>query len=365
MMRPPRLLLITNDPQEGLALGPVEGFELLAAKGQLGQVKTVSHAAGGSADRTRRTIIDALKTHRPDIVLVWTGIAYPATLGEQDELAGLLTSKTVLFWEGDPWGGRKRPSDATRWWLERADLAFSVAGEPQISMLTAMGARAVQFIPHTYSHIQFARAVDTPPGPPEECPYDIAMVAGNYSRIPGVTGMPGSFDRFRLAASMKLSLRARFRVYGRGWPKWISGGTVPYADQIESIRDCRLSVNWDHFPHHEYYASDRLAISLLSGRPHVTTGHPGMEWAPDESLGIFHEPTVRAVRARACGLLSMDAQEVHQLGLDAWRWVRNRMSNKEGARFMMSMATDTVPPLTTEPWTRLPAVKHQDSLPAR
>ncbi|MDP4013826.1 MAG: hypothetical protein U0990_02635 [Candidatus Nanopelagicales bacterium] len=349
-----RLLLLTNDREEGLALGPVEGFEALADSGQLGSVSAISHAAGNSRAATHARVIAALKDQCPDVILVWTGTMYPATAQQEEELAPLLSSRRVLFWEGDAWGGRKVHTQASKWWLRRTDLAFSVAGEPQLSMLASMGARQVQLIPHTYSHIQFAAAEDAPPPPPDLCRLDAVLMGGNYARIPGITGLPGSAARYRLAAWMRLALGDRFRAYGVGWPRWLSNGSIPYSRQIDCLRSARLSVNWDHYPSHEGYASDRLAISLLSGRPQVTTLHPKMDWAPDESLGLFQEPSVRAVRRRALGLLADDPEALHMKALDGWKWVRNRMSNKQGAQFMMSMAVDTVPALPFEPWTRLP-----------
>lgn len=350
----PRLLLITNDYREGLALGPVEGFKKLADDGQLAEVSSISYAAAVSPREAHGKIARAIRSFKPDVILAWTGINFPTTERERDEMESLVSSRTVLFWEGDPWGGRKVHGVAARWWLGHADLVFSVAGEPQLSLLLSYGARAVQFMPHTFSHIQFARAVMTPPDPPVALPYDVSMIAGNYTKIPGVRGLPGSFDRLRLAMSMRATLGARFRLHGKGWPWLVSDGYVPYDEQVDAIRGSRVSVNWDHFPRHESYASDRLAISLLSGRPHVTGLHPKMDWAPGQSLGLFQEKTAGLVRRRALELLHADPLVLHSQGLEAWNWVRHRMSNIEGARFMVSRVVDSVPPLTMEPWTRLP-----------
>ena len=86
---------------------------------------------------------------------------------------------------------------------------------------------------------------------------------------------------------MRRRFGAGFQLYGGGWPRGWTRGPIPYRSQAEVVRSARVMVNWDHYPCTADYASDRLPIALLAGRPHVTTAHPGMAWAPGEEVGLF------------------------------------------------------------------------------
>ena len=63
------------------------------------------------------------------------------------------------------------------------------------------------------------------------------------------------------------------------------------------------------------YNSDRLAISLMAGRPHVTMRCPGGEWLPGEDAGPFQEASPRLVHDRVRNLLDLDPLVTYQMGL--------------------------------------------------
>jgi hypothetical protein len=117
-----------------------------------------------------------------------------------------------------------------------------------------------------------------------------------------------------------------------------------------------VSANWDHFPGHESYTSNRLPISLLAGRAHVTTRHPGLDWVPDEAAGLFLEQTPSAVLNRTRELVAAPIEESLRLGAAGHQWVRERLSNREAARFMIG-AFDRrfLEGLPYEPWHRFVA----------
>ncbi len=349
-----RVLLITNELDRSARNGPIDAFELMATQGEVASVHVVSHAAGWVAPghAVHVSVMNSIKESRPDVVVVWTKTRYPSTDRQKAELESALGARFVAYWEGDAWGRSKPTTSTAAWWMRRSNIVFSVAGPPQASSFVDLGAPAVQLIPHLYCHVQFAEAERTEPNHQTRC--DAVMIGGNYGRVPGLTGMPGSFGRWQLAARMRMSLGKRFELHGPGWPRRWSSGPIAYPGQIEAIQKGRLTVNWDHFPMHQSYASDRLAISLLAGRPHVTTAHPNMTWTPNESVGLYQEPSPRLVQARSLELLDRDPHETLRMGVEGWKWTRFRLSNREGARFMLSRAIDGIAPPSMEPWTILP-----------
>jgi hypothetical protein len=126
-----------------------------------------------------------------------------------------------------------------------------------------------------------------------------------------------------------------FRVHGRGWRGTSAVGPVAYAAQADALRAGGLSVNWDHYPRHVAYASDRLPISLVAGRPHVTTRHPEMGWLPGEEAGLLLADSPHDVVELAEHLRGLPDDARVDLGRAAHAWVKDRLSHRQAARFML------------------------------
>ncbi|MGA9148443.1 MAG: hypothetical protein WBZ04_12875 [Candidatus Nanopelagicales bacterium] len=354
MPRPPRLLMLTNEPVRGWSQlkGFMNGYELLVDSAELSGLEIVSYRHGPAPEALQR-VTDALRTSNAEIVMVLSAAVFPESANDFDQLSEALGDRCLVYWEGDPWGGRaKRMTQQTKWWAARADHIFSVAGPPQSDYLLDGRSGTVNFVPHTYCHLLFADCESEPPPPywnAEAC-----MIATNAARIPGLTGMPGSFGRRELAERMRRRFGESFRLRGPGWPAKWNIERIEFANQARFMRDAAIGVNWDHFPKHSAYGSDRLAISLIAGRPHVTTSHPQMDWIPGVEVGVFQEESPRAVVKRARELLELGDERIQQIGLEAHRWAAHRISHREAARHVMATVTDSVKPVDFEPWTNLP-----------
>jgi hypothetical protein len=128
---------------------------------------------------------------------------------------------------------------------------------------------------------------------------------------------------------------------------------VAYDSQIDALSQGLISVNWDHFPRHESYVSDRLPTSLLAGRVHVTTDHLGLDWLPGPEIGLFREPTVAAVVERVEQLAATPPEDLLALGAAGRSWVKHRLSDREAARYMLgAVDTNMLDGLPTDPWRR-------------
>jgi hypothetical protein len=356
-MKPPNLLILTNEKCYGEAKGQVDGFNVLSSLGEVGEVNTVSHSLENSDNFLN--VLTAIKSIKFDILIIWTPGRFPATEIEFEILSKAIGNRPVVYWEGDPWGlkkghglkGKKKPTHQMERWLKISEYVFTVSGYPQTDQFLELGARKVFHTLHTYCHIKFQKEADSPPD--QRYIYDVSMMSRNLSRVPLLTGVPGSARRFYLASRVRKIRNIDFRLFGSQWPSGWSNGLLPYDLVVSEMRKSRLNINWDNFDYYHDYASDRLPMAMISGRVSLSTLHQGMEWAPREDKGVFLYSTVNELVDGMLEILSRNDQETHRLGIAGQVWAHNRISHKEAARYMISIVAGIAPP-PSDPWGSLP-----------
>lgn len=348
----PRVLLITNEARPGDSAGQVDGYRLLHRLGELGQVDVVSwrEGFGDQPEGAAVRVASAIRLSKPDIAVVWSPKSFPASRSQFEMIRAALGRATILHWEGDAWHRGKPIPEPMTWWLSESHVLYSVGGPPQVTDLMAHGAREVRQMLHTYCHLQFRRAEETEPEPVWS--KRVIMIGNNLMTIPGATGLPGSFKRWELGR--RLSRFDGFQLRGSGWGRvGLRATQLPYRDQAKAIRASALSVNWDHFAYIADYASDRLPIGMIAGRAHVTVRHPGMLWAPTEDQGLFQKASPKEIVSVVEELMK-DHDRLSDLGLQAHRWAKCRVSHREAARYIMASVVDSVAPPPADPWGSLP-----------
>ena len=357
-MTRPKLLLITNEYKNGDAAGQVNGYELLVDSGELNSCIKVSHNEGFDQQLAFERVLDSLSNFKFDIVLIWSPSKFPTTFLQFEQLIDRINGRPILYWEGDPWGPDNRKKTITtqmKWWMAHSEIVYSTVSHPHSTLFRNYGAKRVIFCPNTYCHLKFKLEENTIPYRFESgLTADISIIANNSARIPGISGLPGSLRRWELISRLHFERRFTSNIYGSNWPNGWSNGLLPYDKQVKKIREAKINLNWDHFPQYADYSSDRLPIALLAGRPHITTNHPGMKWAPDESLGLFQENAPSQILSRARELLSFAPEHLWELGLQAHKWAKNRVSHREAARYVISSYIDDVAKPPNDPWGNLP-----------
>jgi hypothetical protein len=354
-----RLLMVTNEHSPGTEYGLRDEYTTMAQRGEIESFDAIAPEviAGSSGSPSAAAEMHAIaEAARPNVVLVLSpkGLGHDASwVAEWIVSAG---NPVVLYWEGDPWQRWVKPPNASMHaWLAAADVVFAVARKPEVRLFQRAGARDVRFIPHTYCHVQFAAAEAADPREDADIKFDAVLIGSRLAHFGLISRVPGAAGRASLVRRLERGDR-RLAVYGVGWNGKAAMSLVPYSRQIAAIREGLMSVNWDHFPRHESYASDRLPTSLLAGRAHVTTAHRGLEWLPGPDTGLFLEPTVSAVVRRVDELRSRPTDEVLELGAAAHDWVKNRLSDREAARFMLGAVDESfLTGLPSEPWHRFVA----------
>ena len=140
--------------------GMVRSGELEAFKQVFPKITTAERGQADSLDELFR----AAGWLRPNIVLVAT----PNGFGHEPSWVRRFLKSSgdpaVLHYEADPWGGLgKRVNQSMAAWLSAADVVFSVAREPHLSLFARHGANDIRFIPHTYCPVTFRNAEEMPP----------------------------------------------------------------------------------------------------------------------------------------------------------------------------------------------------------
>lgn len=347
-----RLLDLTNQPNPTPGRANTHG-ELIRS-GALQSALTITwRGRPDTGEVSNETVaLNALKRRNYDVCVVRSPKDFPSSQEGMHRCLDFLGNRTVVFIDYDAWGGRKRMPKQYHWWAQRADIVLSVAGKPQSSAFTKLGARDVRLLLHTYDHIVFSEGEnEPPPSIPQLMPI---LIGNNTSRrhVP-LSGLPGSRQRFKLAKSLSERFQPNQVVSGSGWPERWGARQVNFKDQVSAIRSVAVSVNWDHYPRHGSYASDRLPISMLAGRPHLTTMHPYSNWCPGPAEGFYAERSYSLLLDRLDFLLRQEREYLERVGLNAWTWASRRMSHRESEAYILRQVGLKLPESSFDTWRYL------------
>jgi hypothetical protein len=353
-----RVLLLTNDDAGGDHPGQRDGFARLEEDGSIESFtwaapKILAEAKG--EHHALREILEIVRTKRPNVIVQITSQGVPFTAEWFQAVAAAQSRPILLYWEGDAWSRWTKPirPEMHLWW-KAADVIFTVAVGKQRTFIERLGGRDVRFVPFTYDHIYYREEESNEP--PTRGDYsDVAVIGNWWGNRYFISRLPGARERFRLVRGLQKDPRIPLAVYGKNWTGRGVMGPIPIDEQAAVARRALITANWDHFPDHAAFYSDRLAIQMLAGRPHVTTLHPKSEWLPGPETGLFLEPTVDAAIRRVRELLERPREEVLELGLAAHRWARHRLSDRELGLYVLGAVDERLlRRLPTDPWDRLP-----------
>jgi len=236
----------------------------------------------------------------------------------------------IIYHENDAYGrGKPMPVDAVRM-ADAADHVFT-SGAGAFKSALERWCPNVDYVPPGWDQARYSD-----PDAPFADELDLVMVGNRVtSRVPW-RRMPGALDRETLGARVERSAdRFRAAIYGRGWKGVAARGWLAYDHQVKLLRRARVSVNWDYFPEEPSYFSDRLPISLFSGRPHVTTRHPGYEWLPTEQSGLYLADSPDEVFEIAVALLKADPEQLLVEAARGRAWAERYLSQQHVTTFML------------------------------
>jgi hypothetical protein len=352
-----RVLVLTNEHADGDHPGHRDAFARLEHDGS---IEHFAWAAPNMLARSKgyewalRELLEIIATKRANVVVQFPIQGFPFTDEWFRAVAATPTRPLLLYIEQDAWGRLGKPvrPETRRWWAA-ADVVFTVAVGEQRRLIERYGGRDVRHIPNTYDHVVFAAEEEHAPETQGEF-HEVAVIGNCWGRR-YLSRLPGARQRIQLVRALQRDRTIPLAIYGRNWAGRGVRGAIDRNDQAAVARRALLTANWDHFPTYAAYSSNRLTVQLLAGRAQVTTLHPSMEWLPGPQHGLFLEASVENALLRVRALLEQPREEVLELGLEAHRWARHRLSDRELARYVLGAVdprlTRTLP---DEPWGRLP-----------
>ena len=329
-MTAPKLLHLPNDLSfdEITETGPRMAFRSALAAGELSDVLTVPFLAEScqvGEQRFTRSLLERARQFQPDIIL-WHHVSeFPVDQRLIAELRGCGSCPLLAYHEGDAYGRFVKPiTTSMRILCREADVVFLSALGPMARIVRQAGARDVRYSASFFDPDIYGR----PPDPAlVGCDFDAVLIGNLVRRIPYLRELPGATDRFRLARKLSTTLGPRFAVFGDGWDCRVNAhGSLPRFDQHSVIQRALVSVNWDHYPHYDYYFSDRLPISLAAGIPHVTCYHPGYENIFRGVDGLFWANSVDEAIDTVRFLLSLGKERLLLMGAHAREFVLATLS---------------------------------------
>lgn len=330
-MRPLRLFYLPNEYVEGDQVGPRRAFESMLRSGELSAYAAHSYLVErrrhSRHDEALRSLFDAVDAFRPDVVF-WQHLtdAYPLTPADLARIKQVGGRPMIVYHEADVYGRRVKRMDRTlKTMFGICDVAVLVGLGEMARLAREAGARRILLSPHSFDEERFGKPWDPPPSRR----FDAVMIANLHClrRIPWLH-MPGGADRKRTARLFHAAYGERFAVHGtgQGWkgePYCL--GPLPFEQQEQAIHEAWISVNWGQFDDVPMYASDRLAISLAAGVPHITNHQAGYEWMFPRAKGLYAVNSPAEALDVADMLLSLPRERRIEIGWEAHAYAREHL----------------------------------------
>ena len=323
-----RWFYVPNENTEGDQIGPRMAFEKLLQGGVFSAYTAYSYLVRGKAANCHQDalneFIESAREFAPDVIFIQhPGNGYPMDRLFLQKLKAIPSKPKLVLHEGDPYDKWFKRIDKTlRNTFKEADLVILVGLGKLAELVRDAGAKNIRFIPHSYDSKRFSSEWQ----PTHSRTHDAVMIAncGYVKNIPGLY-LPGGRKRRQTAEALYLALGDRFAVFGGGgaWQgRPYAHGNLPFDRQGEVIRSSWVSVNWHHFDDLSFYSSDRLAISLASGVPHITNYQEGYQHIFEGIPGLFIVKTPREAADAAIFLLSMPILRRNELGQASAEYAR-------------------------------------------
>ncbi|MFC7305782.1 hypothetical protein ACFQVC_16335 [Streptomyces monticola] len=338
-MTAPLVLHISNEDRcYGTDNSFVRGFTELAREGVLRHRCVIPAAERDPA----AALTDG---ERPALVLLQSPQPTPWTDREVTGLLHRLGSPPLVVWEGDAWGGRGKPLRARNVaWMRRAETVFSVAHGPQAELLHRACGRPVRYVPNT---VPLAFAADETA---TARPTGVALL-GTRMTYCGLELVRDDRQRAALVRQLSRLPHSGLHVYGKGWRGPHAHGPVPYFQQQAAMRRALITAGWNRYRAYPGFYSDRLPIAMASGRVHVSSRHPDLEWlpGPDDGLHLLDTPAEAASVVRE--LLAQDPGALLRRAARMRRWALGHLTETHALRHMLAPYLPLTPPRGA-PWDR-------------
>lgn len=320
-----KLLFICHENNEGDQVGPRMALNSIFNRGLLEKVLIFSYLveekkAGGwqaALNKLEKIIIEEL----PELIIFsHTGDRRFPKQFLQIIISYYGIPPVIAYDDGDCYGYLQKPIPGSVIELvKNVDNVFLVGAGNFLDRFRKMGCKNTLYLPNVANDNQFGNHWD----PTQNRKYDVIMIA-NYvgSKIPFRT-IPGVKEQRQLINQLHDAFGDHFALYGAGWKEYaFCKGPVPFTKQEMALREGWISINYGHFPKYDYYFSNRLPISLLSGVVHITNRTPGLDSMFINGKHCFFFDTIPEAIHICKALLNQPKETLIQLGQEGADYVR-------------------------------------------
>lgn len=196
----------------------------------------------------------------------------------------------------------------------QSDICFSTQMLPAVRSLQRAGGRNFVLWPHGCCQERFKNDFDSEQWSPE---FDLVFVgSNNQSRNPFSAFGKAGRKRENFVRQLSRRYGKRFGLFGRNWRGLESWqGTIPYAEQIETVRRGRLIFGGVPYTLADYYMSDRPLIMMGSGIPFLDHRVPQVEELFSDGKNWYLYDSVETLFRTIDRLLEMPADTLlHRAG---------------------------------------------------
>lgn len=321
--------LSSTDPAK-MELSARNAFKHLLLKGSISHLHTYSYIErlheNSEYRNFRSELLSEIQSFKPDIIFVQHVTGRPLDKDLWRDALRQAPTATLAYHDGDAYGRfLKKIDEPMRHILSASHLNFVVSLGYVADQFSRLSRGRVFYMPHCFDQTRFPLI---PPNTMKK--YELIAIGNAWRRARlKFLFLPGGRTRYRLFNELSRAYGEKFALYGAGWDRLPSSkGALPYLDQHNAVRDARVSVHWNNFPHLPYYFSDRVPIFLAAGVPHVTSYQPGYEHAFSGCRGFYTGKSPEEVAACVSWLLSRPDDQLREEGLAAQQWVKDNLEAK-------------------------------------
>jgi hypothetical protein len=171
--------------------------------------------------------------------------------------------------------------------------------------------------------------------------FDLSFVGSrNISSNPLSTFFYSGRNRQCLVGLLQKEFGSRFGLFGRGWEGYKSWqGPIAYGNQLNAIRNSRISFGGYPGSRDLLYHSDRVFVALISGVPFIDWDVPGLSWMLQVGEDWYPVSTSSQLINQIKFLLSQDQKVLQEKAHLAAMRAASRHSQYHRMRFMVRTAS--------------------------
>lgn len=218
--------------------------------------------------------VETISEFQPDLTcmqLQMTNVISPESI----KLAKIKTNNKCIFtnWSGDV---RNTAAKEIINISNVVDYTF-ISSTGQIDLYKNAGGKNINYWQIGYDHRKFF------PLKNKEFKYDLVFAGNAYGNT-----FTDSKKRLDIILELKKHFNNKFKIFGGGYSKEFGGvESIPFNELNNAYNNSRCVLSISNYNDISHYFSDRLLISLASGRPTISYRFPNYESYFSDNCDIF------------------------------------------------------------------------------